>query len=77
MLYDTIITMSDLIGIDSSIIPNIITFVVVVGIVILTFKSQLTWISILGVYGISMAILSILGIESVFNIVTIVANVVT
>ena len=75
MLYDPIFELSKLIGIDLNIIPDIITFFVLIAIIILTFKSQLSWTLLLSIYAISMAVLSLLGIQSDFNIITIIGKV--
>lgn len=77
MLENTINALSDLMGIDPVIIPNIITFIVVVVILYLSFKGQLSWVVLLSIYGIAMAVLTLLGIDSVFNIISIIEEFVT
>lgn len=74
MLTDTLNNLAELIGISNTIIPNIITLIVVVIILGLSLKGQLSLLAIGMTYGITMAILQLLGIESVFNIVTLIDN---
>lgn len=74
MLGEFIDNLSILIGINNEIIPNIITFIVVVLIVTISFKSQLSIVALGTVYAIAMAILTLLGIDSIFNIITLIEN---
>ena len=72
MLGETITNLSLLLGIDPTIIPNIITFIIVVFLIILTFRTEIGGLASVGViialYTVSMGILTILGIDSIFNI---------
>lgn len=77
MLSDTLDNISTIMGISNTIIPNIITLIIVTFILILTFKGQLSWVTLGFIYAISMGILTILGIDSVFNIVTLIKDFVT
>jgi len=70
MLSDVINNISTLIGIDSAILPNIITFFIVITLLFLSLKGMLSLTALIMVYVISMGILSILGIDSVFNVIT-------
>ena len=77
MLGDFLDNLSALLGITPTILPNIITFMVVVTILFITLKGQLSWVTLLTLYTIIMAILSLLGIDSIFNLISIVENWVT
>ena len=77
MLTETINNISELLNIDYAILPNIITFIVVVVIIFLSVKGDLELKAILLIYGIVMGILSILGIDSVFNLFTIIESLIT
>lgn len=77
MLEDVINNMSTLMGIDTTVIPMIISVIVIIGIVYISLKGQLTIFSLLGLYALSMAVLSFLGIESVINIFTLFKEVVS
>lgn len=74
MLGDFLNNVSTLLNIDNAIIPNIITFMVVTVIVFVSLKSQLSWVTLGSIYAIAMGILSILGVDSVFNIITLVED---
>ena len=74
MLAPTINNISDLLGIAHDVIPNIITLLIVVVLVFLALRGSLQWISVLFIYGLSMGVLTILGIDSVFNIITIIKD---
>lgn len=73
MLGETLRNISTLIQIDPSIIPNIITFIIVVGILFLSFKAQ-SWTILVALYPLSMGVLYLLGVDSVFNLITILDN---
>ena len=77
MLGDVLDNLSALLGINNTILPNIITFMVVVTVLFITLKGQLSWVTLLTLYTIMMAILSLLGIDSIFNLISIVENWVT
>ena len=70
MFLETINNLSDLLTINRTIIPNIITFIVVVALIYLSFKGELGVAITIVLYTVSMSILELLGISSVFNIVT-------
>ena len=72
MLQTTIENLSLLLGISSSIIMNAITLLVVIILVILSATSGLDMKTLSMVYGVAMAALTILGIDSVFNIFTLI-----
>ena len=74
MLGDTINNLSTVLGIDSAIIPNVITFIVVVIILAITLKGQLSLLTLGSIYAVAMTILTLLGIDSVFNLITIIEN---
>ena len=74
MLTDTLKNISDLLGISYDIIPNIITFMIVVVILFISLRSQLSFLALATVYFISMGVLTVLGIDSVFNLITLVSN---
>lgn len=74
MLGETIENVSILIGIDTDIIPNIITFMIVVILLALSLKGYLSLLTLSFLYAISMGVLSVLGIDSVFNIITLIEN---
>lgn len=74
MLGETLDNLSTLLGINNTIIPNIITFMVVVTILFVTLKGQLSWVTLLTLYTLFMAILSLLGIDSIFNLITLVES---
>jgi hypothetical protein len=76
MLTDTINNLSDFLTFNRTLIPNIITFIIVVILIFLSLKSGLEFKGILLIYGIAMGILSVLGIDSVFNIITILENII-
>lgn len=70
MLTETLNNFSELLNINSTIIPNIITFIIVAVLLIISMKSALDLKSIVMIYGLTMGILAILGIDSVFNLFT-------
>ena len=71
MLSETLNNISTILNISPDIIPNIITFIIVTTIIIISLSSGLGWQGLLIIYGIVMLILQlVLGIESVFNIFT-------
>jgi len=74
MLENTINNLSDFLTINQAIIPNIITLVVVFVMFYLTLKGGLTWIAIALVYTLVMGVLELLGISSVFNLITVLGN---
>ena len=76
MLAETLDNLSELLSINPEILPNIITLIVVVLLIAVSLKSQLSWTTLLTLYGIAMVILELLGIDSVFNIITIIRVVV-
>jgi hypothetical protein len=70
MIGDTLENLSLLLNIDSSIIPNIFTLIILVIVLGLTLKSQLNILTIIPIYLIISGILALLGVESVFNLFT-------
>jgi hypothetical protein len=72
MLGEFLNNLSFLLNIDTAIIPNIITLCVTIFILYLSFKAEISGISsvvvLIALYTISMGILSLLGINSIFNI---------
>jgi hypothetical protein len=78
MLGVTLDNIAILIGISTEIIPNIISIVVVIGLILATFKMNLNGITasiiVLALYTVSMALLTILGIDSVVNIFTLIGG---
>ena len=74
MLFDDIATISKILGIPSTVIPDLITLFVVGFLILLTLKGQLSWITLVSVYTLSMGLLTLLGIDSVFNVVTLISN---
>jgi hypothetical protein len=78
MLGGTLDNIAILIGISTEIIPNIISIVVVIGLILATFKMNLNGITasiiVLALYTVSMALLTILGIDSVVNIFTLIGG---
>lgn len=75
MLTGRLNKLSDFLTLDRAWIPNLITFFVVVIILFISLKSQLEWTGLLIIYAIFMTILKILGIDSVFNILTIIETI--
>jgi hypothetical protein len=76
LLGGTLLRLSQLLRIPSSVIPNIITFIVVVILILTSIKGALEFKSIIIVYFISMTVLSLLGINSIFNLITILGTVI-
>jgi ABC-type polysaccharide/polyol phosphate export permease len=74
MIIETINNISQLLGIPLSVIPNIITLFVTIIILFVSMKSELSWSALAVLYAVFMAILSLLGIESVFNLVSLIVN---
>ena len=78
MLGDTIDNISKLLMIDLTIIPNIITFIVLLVIIYLSFKMQVNGFSGLGfvviLYTASMGVLTLLGINGIFNIFSLIGD---
>lgn len=72
MLGTFLDNVSALLNINTDVLPNIITFVVVAFIIYLSLRGQLSWITLGSIYAIAMAMLTILGVDSVFNIITII-----
>jgi hypothetical protein len=70
MLGDTLENLSLLLNIDSSIIPNIFTLMIMIIVLGLTLKSQLNILTIIPIYLIISGILALLGVNSVFNLFT-------
>ena len=65
-----------LLNIDNSIIPNIITLIIIVIIIYTTLKGGLDVFGVLITYAVSMGILTALGIDSIFNIFTLAQSVI-
>jgi len=76
MLTDTLTNISELLGISDSIIPNIITLMFVAVILFISLKSQLSLSAMIMIYVVSMTILTLLGIDSVFNLITLLEDVI-
>jgi len=74
MLTDTLNNISELLGISSTILPNIITLIVVVLLLVIGLSSQLDLKTMLLIYAVAMGVLSLLGIDSIFNIITLITN---
>jgi hypothetical protein len=75
MLTDFLNDLSDFLLIDRSIIPNVLTLIVYVTITILALKGGvLDFIALLIIYLIASTVLSLLGIESVFNVIDMILN---
>jgi hypothetical protein len=74
MIIETINNISQLLGIPLSVIPNIITLFTTIVILFVSMKSELSWSALAVLYAVFMAILSLLGIESVFNLVSLIVN---
>jgi hypothetical protein len=78
MLGETIDSISILIGIELDILPNIITFIVVLVLLFLGFKMNLSGVSsiliLMALYTVSMSLLTMLGIDSIFNIITLIGD---
>ena len=74
MLENTINSLSDFLTISQVIIPNIITLVVITIMFWLTLKGGLNWIGIMLIYTLIMGVLELLGISSVFNLVSVLAE---
>ena len=72
MLGDTFDNLSELLMLESSILPNIFTFIIVIILVGLAFSGQVEFKVMFILYFISMGILSILGVDSVFNLITLI-----
>jgi hypothetical protein len=75
MLTELFNNLALFLGIEASVFMNVITLLVVVLLILIGLSSGLEFKGILLVYGIAMAILQILGIESVFNIFTLIGDV--
>ena len=76
MLTELFNNLALFLGIEASVFMNVITLLVVVLLILIGLSSGLEFKGIMLVYGIAMAILQILGIESVFNIFTLIGNVI-
>ena len=76
MLTELFNNLALFLGVEASVFMNVITLLVVVLLILIGLSSGLEFKGILLVYGIAMAILQILGIESVFNIFTLIGNVI-
>ena len=76
MLTDTLTNISELLGISDSIIPNIITLMFVAVILFISLKSQLSLSAMIMIYVVSMTVLTLLGIDSVFNLITLLEDVI-
>lgn len=70
MLSDTLNNISELLGISYNILPNIITLIVVILLITISLSSQLDLKTMVMIYAIAMIILTLLGIDSIFNIIT-------
>ena len=75
MLTELFNNLALFLGIEASVFMNVITLLVVVLLILIGLSSGLEFKGIMLVYGIAMAILQILGIESVFNIFTLIGDV--
>lgn len=62
--------LSTILNIDTAIIPNIISFFVFIIVVGASLRSGLSWQGILIIYVIVSLILTLLGIDSVFNMIS-------
>ena len=74
MLTETINNLAEFLTIEASIIMNIITVIVVAILILISLASSLEWVTVGIIYAISMIVLQILGIESVFNIITLIIS---
>ena len=74
MLTDTLQNISDFLSISNTVIPNLITLSVVTVLVIISFRGAVDWKLAILLYMVSMAILTLLGIDSVFNLITLIEN---
>jgi len=78
MLGETLNNISLLLDIDPTILPNIITFLVVIFLIFIGFKMNFGSISapivLIALYTVSMTLLTLLGIHSIFNIITLIGN---
>jgi len=78
MLGETLNNMSLLLDIDPTILPNIITFLVVIFLIFIGFKMNFGSIAapivLVALYTVSMTLLTLLGIHSIFNIITLIGN---
>ena len=74
MLTSTIENLATLLGVSSDTLMNVITFFIVVLLIIISLSSGLEFKGIALIYGVTMTILQILGIESVFNIFTLIIS---
>lgn len=70
MLTPFIDNFSQFIGISNTIIPNVVTFIIVAFLLVLGLKGQATWATLLIIYGVAMVALDLLGIDSVFNLIS-------
>ena len=72
MLESTVNNLSELLGIANNIIPDIITILTIIPLLLVGLRGGLSWATVLLIYGISMVMLSILGLDSQFNLVTLI-----
>ena len=74
MLTSTIENLATLLGVSSDTLMNVITFFIVILLIIISLSSGLEFKGIALIYGVTMTILQLLGIESVFNIFTLIIS---
>lgn len=74
MIIETINDISKLLNIAPNIIPDIITLLATIILLFVSMKSELSWSALAVLYAVFMSILGLLGINSVFNLVTLIIN---
>ena len=78
MFTNVINNISTLMGISNTIIPDIITLIIIILLIIMTFKmshgSILLSVIVLALYTVSMGLLTTLGIDSTLNIFTLLGD---
>lgn len=75
MLTDFLNDLSDFLLMDRSIIPNVLTLIVYVALTIIALKGGVSdFLTLLIVYLVASTVLSLLGVESVFNVIDMILN---
>jgi len=75
MLTEFLNDLSDFLLINRSILPNVLTLIVYVALTIIALKGGVSdFLTLLIVYLVASTVLSLLGVESVFNVIDMILN---
>lgn len=76
IIGETIDKLSDFLTFDRAILPNLITLIIVIIINFLSLKGGAHWVAVIVINLIFMSLLEIMGISSVFNVISIINTII-